>query len=414
MRHIAPPGTRKVHDLLHQWVQVNAGERQLRLTLTIEFPHPRDRLRHVVNGSLNGFQIAPSLRTEIRLPFQQRVRVEGDGRDGIVDVMSDAARHLPERTQAFLLHHGLLSQAQIIIGHLQCAVELRLMRRECDMLAQLPQKLAFVAAETVRLAARRDEHPEKLVFHQQRSGDQGAQSASRQTLGKGQAHLEKVRFVAQLPLHAAGQAVLVDIDVRLLGQRQLRGEGLAAQADAGHLQPIGGRVIGAKTTKVDVQLVLQRPDHHLENAREILTLADRTGDLLQQIQVLQARLELALRILPLDDVVEQDGDLPTLRTTDPVGAHIVVTAQRFRFVLEVHRLTRQRNLAVDFEPVRLVIWSKVAHQFALGVVHARLLLERRIDFQKPIIHRFAVRVENHFNRAKPLDQGLEKGAIPRF
>jgi hypothetical protein len=90
---------------------------------------------------------------------------------------------------------------------------------------------------------------------------------------------------------------------------------------------------------------------------------------------------------------------------DPVGTHVVVAAQCFGFVFEVHRLTSEGNLAVDFEPMRFMVRSQVAHQFSLRVVHSGLLFERGIDFQEPIIHGFAVRVENHFNGAKSFDQG---------
>ena len=66
-------------------------------------------------------------------------------------------------------------------------------------------------------------------------------------------------LVAQFPLYAVRQAVFVDINVRLLSQRQFGGERLAAQTHSGHRQSIRGRVVGAKTPKVDGQLVTVRP-----------------------------------------------------------------------------------------------------------------------------------------------------------
>ena len=82
----------------------------------------------------------------------------------------------PERAQAFLLHDGLLGLAQIVVGLLQGVVELRLMRGQGHVFAQLPQELAFAAAEAVGFAARGDQHAEDLAFHQQRRGHDGTQT----------------------------------------------------------------------------------------------------------------------------------------------------------------------------------------------------------------------------------------------
>src|ERR1700756_119170 len=61
-----------------------------------------------------------------------------------------------------------------------------------------------------------------------------------------------------------------------------------------------------------------------------------------------------------------------------------------------------------------MIRCKVAHQLALRVAPAGLALERRVYFQKTVIRGFAVSVKDHFNGAKPLDQGLEESAIPQL
>ena len=87
--------------------------------------------------------------------LQQRFGVERHRRNGVVDVVRDAAGHLAQGAQALLLHDGLLGLAQIVVGLLQGAVELRLMGGQRDVLAQLAQKLAFAAAEAVRLAGGR-------------------------------------------------------------------------------------------------------------------------------------------------------------------------------------------------------------------------------------------------------------------
>ena len=65
--------------------------------------------------------------------------------------MRDAACHLTQRPQPFLLHHRLLRLPQVVISLLQRRVKLRVMRRQRDVFAQLLDKLALTAAE-MRLA----------------------------------------------------------------------------------------------------------------------------------------------------------------------------------------------------------------------------------------------------------------------
>jgi len=72
-----------------------------------------------------------------------------------VDVVCDAARHLPQRPEALLLHDGLLRLPQIVVCPFQPRVQLRLMCRQRRVLAQLAHELAFTAAECVRLATAR-------------------------------------------------------------------------------------------------------------------------------------------------------------------------------------------------------------------------------------------------------------------
>ena len=79
LRHVAPAGARQVDHLLHQRVQVHRRERQLRLALPIELAHARHGLRHVLDGALDGLQIArgrAALRFGSRL--EQRLGVERD------------------------------------------------------------------------------------------------------------------------------------------------------------------------------------------------------------------------------------------------------------------------------------------------------------------------------------------------
>src|SRR5882757_9008933 len=98
--------------------------------------------------------------------------------------MGDAARHLPECAQTFLLHDGLLRLAQLIIGALQGTVELRLMSSQGDVLTQLAQEFALAAAETLCFAAGDKEEAKDLALHQERCCNQRAQPTARQVLRK--------------------------------------------------------------------------------------------------------------------------------------------------------------------------------------------------------------------------------------
>ena len=97
--------------------------------------------------------------------------------------MCDAARHLSERPQAFLLHHRLLALLEIVVSLLQRRVELRLVSRERDVIAQLAQELAFVAGKTMRLTTRDDQNAEDSALCEQRRDDQCTQVCSNEALG---------------------------------------------------------------------------------------------------------------------------------------------------------------------------------------------------------------------------------------
>ena len=130
--------------------------------------------------------------------------------------MGDAAGHLPERAQPLLLQDGLLRLAQIVVGVLQGDIELRLMGGQRDVLAQLPQKLAFAAAEAVRRTARGDQDAEHLAFDQQGRCHERTQPGARESLRKCELHLIVIGFVYQLSADATRKAVAADCDVRLL------------------------------------------------------------------------------------------------------------------------------------------------------------------------------------------------------
>ena len=152
----------------------------LRLARAIELAHARDRLRDVVDGALDGLELLAPALAQSRFAFQQRFGVQRHGRDGVVDVVRDAAGHLPQRAQPLLLHHLLLGLAQVVVGLLQGAVELRLVRGQRGVFAGLAQEFALAAAEGVGVAARADQHAEHLALDQERRDHERAQAGARE------------------------------------------------------------------------------------------------------------------------------------------------------------------------------------------------------------------------------------------
>ena len=163
---IAPARSREVDDLLEHAIARHPRQHHLSLARSIELAHARDGLGDVLDGGLNGDQAAARPLTQTRLALQQRLGVQRRRGDRVVDIVRDTARHLPQRPQALLLHDRLLRLAQIVVGALQLPVQLCLMRRQRDMLTQLPQELAIGAAEAVGLAPRRHQHTKDLIFNQ--------------------------------------------------------------------------------------------------------------------------------------------------------------------------------------------------------------------------------------------------------
>ena len=88
--------------------------------------------------------------------------------------MRDTAGHLAECAQALLLHDCVLRLPQVVVGMLERAVQLSLVRGERDVLTQLLQELAVGAGEGMSLPSRCDERSEHLVLDDQRCDDERA------------------------------------------------------------------------------------------------------------------------------------------------------------------------------------------------------------------------------------------------
>ena len=263
--------------------------------------------RNVLDRATYRLQITAALIGQTGLALEQRLRVQRDRRDRVVDVVSDAARHLSEHAQSLLLHHGLLRPAQLLVRFLERPVKLRLMRGQRDMLAQLAQELAFAAAEGRRLATRCDQHTEDATLAQQWRRDHRFQAGAHQAPRKREGHHRQIRFMDQTSAHAARQAVLIDLDASLFRQGEPRRERRVARSDARHRQTVVRYGVQAQTREVEGQLFLDTAHDDLKDAAQVLVLADRARDLTQEPQSRELSLQSFLgKYAPGDVAVVRD------------------------------------------------------------------------------------------------------------
>ena len=235
--------------------------------LAIKFAHARHGSGHILYGTLNGGQVAARALAEIGFAFEQRFGVQGNRRNRVVDVVGDTAGHLSERPQSLLLHHGVLTQPQVVVRLLQGAVQPRLMAGQGDVFAELPQELALAAAECLIMAAGAYQHSEYLVLHDQRRNHHGAQPCGRQPLRKRKGHLQHIGFVHQLPCHASGQSVGVQRHIHLFRQTELLGEDCAGDAERADGKGLRDGVMQEETAKIDRQVLLEGAEHDLKDTR---------------------------------------------------------------------------------------------------------------------------------------------------
>ena len=331
LRQIAPARPRQFHDLPNGAIQLDPLERQLGFALAIEFAHARHGPGHILDGTLNGGQVAARALAEIRFALEQRFGVQRNRRNRVVDVVGDTAGHLPERPQSLLLHDGVLALPQVVVRLLQGAVQPRLMAGQGDVLAELPQELALAAAEGLLMAARAYQHPEYLVLHDQRRNHHGAQPRCRQPLRKRKGHLQHVRFVDQLPRHASGQPVGVERHIHSFRQTELLGEDCAGDAERADGQRLRDGVMQEKAAKIDRQVLLQAAEHDLKDARQILAFSRGARDVLQQAQAAELGVQLALGLLNLrEHLIEGVGEQVEFVGARSGRAHRVVVTLGYR------------------------------------------------------------------------------------
>ena len=280
------------------------------------------------------FELRAPAIGQVWLAFEQRFGVKRHGRYGVVDVVRDAARHLAESAQAFLLHDLLLRGAQVVIGLLKGGVQLRLVRGQRGVFHGLAQEFALAAAEGVRGAPRRDQHAEDLALDQQRRDDQRAHAGARQPRRKRERRVRDVRLVNQLTLDATRQPVLVDGNVRAFDHVEPARHRFGAGADAAHGEPVLANFVQADHAEIDRQFFFDAAHHDLEDAAQVLALADGSRDARHQRQPAHLLAEPRFVLQPLGDVAVVGDDCAHRRVVqqvrgdalEPDPAAVLVTA----------------------------------------------------------------------------------------
>ena len=135
----------------------------------------------------------------------------------------------------------------------------------------------------------------------------------------------------QLACDTARQAVGVDGYLDLRRQPEPAGEVQPARTQGTHGQGLRYGIVKQEATKVDRQIRFQARQHHLKNTRQVLPLAGRVGNVLQQAQAADLRAQLALRLLNLrEHLIECVGEQVKFIGARARRSHGVVVALRHR------------------------------------------------------------------------------------
>jgi hypothetical protein len=189
-------------------------------------------------------------------------------------------------------------------------------------------------------------------------------------LRKRERHFAYIRFAHQLPAHAARDAIGVEVDVLALVQRHLHRKCLAALANAFDQQARVAGVVEEDAAEVHAHLFFHGTQHHLEDAGQVLPLADGARDLVQQVEAFQLCLLAQPGLLALGDVAEQHGNAPPLRCANAVCANMEMAVVVGALFVPLHRLASEGYPAIDLQPAWFQVRDDLGHAAARGGMEA--------------------------------------------
>ena len=182
----------------------------------------------------------------------------------------------------------LLRALQVFVGLLQRGVQLRLVGRQRDVLAELAQEFALAAAEGLRRAPRHHQHGEHAaaLLQHQRHDHQRAQAGARQALRETETRRPRCR--ARRPAGRrrnapgrSGRSRCAPASIIASSQRQ-RLAARARRASTVSVAPSASCV--QMRDEIRRQVFLDAAHHHLEDAVEILAFGDGARDPAQQVE----------------------------------------------------------------------------------------------------------------------------------
>lgn len=232
-------------------------------------------------------------------------------------------------------------------------MQTRLVRGQCDMLAELAHELAVGARKAVVGTACRDDHAEHPVVDLQRGQHGATQPAAGQPPRERQVEACEVGLVHQLAAQAARQRGIVDQQPRLLDQAEAACHLLTARADAAHRCLRVVHVAQRHHAEVDRQLLLDAVRDDLQDVALFEPVADRPGDAAQQLQPHQLVLQPVFDPLAFLDLVAQlPGALVDRGLEVLVQVGQLVLHPRQLLIALHRRLVGRQQQVEDLQPVR--------------------------------------------------------------
>ena len=299
--NVTPARPGHLHDLSSQSVEIQLLQGFCRVATAIELAQARDDMGNVFAGGADVLEVLLSGGTQAVLCAQHQVGKSDHRGEGVVDVMRDAAGHLAQRLETFLLHGGLLGLAQLVVGLLKFAVKPRLMRGERDVFAQHAEELTFPAAEAIVLSPRGKHDSKRFVFDEQRHRDGGTQAGTSEFFEERFRAFQCIGQIEGLSLLAQSQSGVSQRQHAAFVQIKRWHQERILHAQRRHVERLGLCVEQRNASEVEVEMVFKLPQDDAHNALEVLPFRDDLGNLVQQTDAPELLLQRGLCAAALGD-----------------------------------------------------------------------------------------------------------------
>ncbi len=158
---------------------------------------------------------------------------------------------------------------------------------------------------------------------------------------------------------------------------------------------------------------LQHAQHATERRADLMAHGgkERVLGTIGQFRLFLGGDELQFRPLVFGDVLEQDAHPLVIFPTNAEGKHIVMPLHCAGRILETDGFAGAGHLAIDFEPVFLMVRNQFAYRLAQALLETGFLHEGRIGFHETVVDRFTGGVIDHLDHAEPFIHRFKQRAI---